>query len=287
MSKIYLTQFIERAARHEPNGEAIRFESRHSTWSSLNRATQELAGGLRDRGVAAGDRVAILALNCDRYVEVQFGCWRLSAAVVPLNTRWSAAEINYALQDSQPKVLIVDDAFAPMLTALEFDRKKTHLVFIGDGPGPDGATRYDALRQSGRVVEDLGGGGGDMAGIFYTGGTTGHPKGVMLTHTGLVATLLAASTSRSNAADKCPILCVLPMFHLAGAQLAIAAAIATVPLVMHKGFDPAAILQSIRTDRIDTLSLVPAMWRMLLTHPDAARTDFSSLKRAVPSSPAS
>jgi long-chain acyl-CoA synthetase len=281
MSRIHLAQFLERAARHAPTGAAIRFEARQSTWASLNRASQELAGGLRDLGVTKGDRVAILALNCDRYVEVQFGCWRVSAVVVPLNTRWSAAEINYALKDSAPKILVVDDAFVPMLPALELDSRATRVVFIGDGQLPVDATPYDALRGRAPLVTELGGGGDDVAGIFYTGGTTGYPKGVMLAHTSLVATLLAARVSHDNTTDRRPLLCVLPMFHLAGAQLAIAAAIATVPLVMQKGFDPAAILESIQRDRIDTLSLVPAMWRMLLSHPNASTTDFSSLKRAA------
>lgn len=281
MSRIHLAQFLERAARHAPTGAAIRFETRQSTWSSLNRASQQLAGGLRDLGVARGDRVAILALNSDRYVEVEFGCWRLAAIVVPLNTRWSVAEINYALKDSTPKVLVVDDAFVPMLDALGLDGTSTRVVFIGEGPPPPGAMSCEALRGRGAAVADLGGGGDDVAGIFYTGGTTGHPKGVMLAHTSLVATLLAARASGDAAADRRPLLCVLPMFHLAGAQLAIAAAIATVPLVMQKGFDPAAILECIQRDRIDTLSLVPAMWRMLLSHPNAASTDFSSLRRAA------
>lgn len=281
MSKLHLTQFIERAARHAGDKEAIRFEERQSTRASLNRATQELAGGLRTQGVGAGDRVAILALNSDRYVEVLFACWRLSAAVEPLNTRRSADEMSYGLKDSSPKVLVLDDAFAPMLGSLDFDKTKTRLVFIGDRGAPNGAMRYEELCQCGRPVDELGGGGEDLAGIFYTGGTTGHPKGVMLAHTSQVATLLAAGASRDETEKEPPILCVLPMFHLAGAQLAIAAAIAGVPLIMQPGFDIAAILRCIETDRVSTFSLVPSMWGMLLSHPSAASADLSSLKRAA------
>ncbi len=281
MSKIHLTQFIERAARHTPDNEAIRFEGRRSTWRSLNRATQELAGGLRAQGVGPGDRVAILALNSDRYVEVLFACWRLSAAVVPLNTRWSADEVGFGLRDSTPKVIFVDDAFAPMLGSLDFDAIGTRLAFIGDRTAPDGAIRYEDLRRCASPVDGLGGGGEELAGIFYTGGTTGHPKGVMLAHTSLVATLLAAGASRDQTEREPPILCVLPLFHLAGAQLVIAAAIAGVPLIMQPGFDIAAILRCVEADRVSTLSLVPSMWGMLLSHPGAASADLSSLKRAA------
>ncbi len=281
MSKIHLTQFIERAARHAGDKEAIRFEARRSTWASINRATEELAGGLRAQGVGAGDRVAILALNSDRYVEMLFACWRLSAVVVPVNTRWSIDEVRYGLKDSSPKAVVVDDAFAPMAGALDFGMTGPRVLFMGDRDALHGALTYDELRRSGRPTGELGGGGEDLAGIFYTGGTTGDPKGVMLAHTSLVATLLGASASQDESDKERPILCVLPMFHLAGAQLAIAAAITGVPLIMQPGFDIAAILHCIETDRVSTLSLVPSMWGMLLSHPNAASADLSSLKRAA------
>jgi len=280
MSKIHLTQFVERAARHMPNNEAVRFGERRSTWASLNQATRALAGGLRALGVSSGDRVAILALNSDRYVEMLFACWRLAAIVVPINTRWSSAEVSYGLKDSAPKLLIVDDSFAAMLPSIDYDASAIRVVFMGDGAPPVSTIPFETLR-AGVPVDELGGGGDAVAGIFYTGGTTGHPKGVMLAHTGLVATLLAVSPARDESAPPPPILCVLPMFHLAGAQLAIAAAIMGVPLVMQPGFEIAAILRCIETDRISTLSLVPSMWGMLLSHPSAATADLSSLKHAA------
>lgn len=281
MNRLHIAQFVERAARHNSSGDAIRFGARRSTWSSFNAATREIGGGLREHGIAVGDRVAILALNSDRYVEVLFACWRLAAVVVPINTRWSASELSYAIADSRPRVLVVDDAFAATIAALDIDRSGLRLVFIGDGATPDGAIHYDDLRRAGAPCDALGGGGEDLAGIFYTGGTTGHPKGVMLSHTGLISTLLAARSAPPQAGAPPPVLCVLPMFHLAGAQLAMAAAIACVPLIMLPTFDVSAVLRTIETDRVDTLSLVPSMWGMLLSHPDAENADLSSLKRAA------
>ena len=281
MSRIHLCQFLSRAAGLYPDRQAIRFEGRTRSWGEVNTASEELAGGLRRVGVKAGDRVAILAFNCDRYVEIFFAVWRLSAAVVPLNTRWSRDEVRYALADSTPTVLVVDDVFAGWIDDLGVVDAGIEVVHIGNAAAPAGATGYDALRTGVTPFTALGGGGEDMAGIFYTGGTTGHPKGVMLCHTSLVATLLAGRMGDDANTEDVAILCVLPMFHLAGAQLTIAAAIAGRQLIMHAAFDPGAIIDCIAHDRIDTLSLVPAMWGMLIAHPKAQDADLTSLRNAL------
>ena len=276
MSRIHLAQFLSRAARMFPDRPAIRFEGREQTWRELNTASEELAGGLARMGVKAGDRIAILALNCDRYVEFFFAIWRLSAAVVPINTRWSKDEIQYALDDSGASVLIVDDAFASLVAPLGMET----VIHIGDGEAPGNAISYAMVRRDAPRCNALGGGGEDMAGIFYTGGTTGRSKGVMLGHTALTATLLGGRLSEEPAEDVA-ILCVLPMFHLAGAQLSVAAALAGRQLIMHPTFDPGAIIDCIVKDRIDTLSLVPAMWGVLIDLPQAQGADLSSLKNAL------
>jgi acyl-CoA synthetase (AMP-forming)/AMP-acid ligase II len=281
MSRIHLAQFFSRAAGLFPDKKAIRCEGREQTWGELNTATEELAGGLRRQGVAAGDRVAILALNSDRYVEFFVAVWRLSAAVVPLNTRWSKDEIVYALRDSQANILVVDDVFAVLIEALQGEVGDLTVIHMGNAATPANAIAYDALRRDVTPVTGLGGGGEEMAGIFYTGGTTGHPKGAMLCHTGLVATLLAGKMGDEEPDENVAILAVLPMFHLAGAQLAVASAMAGRQLIMHPIFDPGAIIDCVVTDRIDTLSLVPAMWAMLIDHPKAQGADLSSLSNAL------
>lgn len=276
MSRIHLVQFLSRAARMFPERPAIRCDGREQTWWQLNSASEELAGGLSRMGVNAGDRIAILALNSDRYVELFFATWRLSAAVVPINTRWSKEEVQYAIDDSGAKLLVVDDVFAGLADSLTVD----DIIHIGDGNAPRNSTSYADIRRDALPFSGLGGGGEDMAGIFYTGGTTGHPKGAMLCHSALTATLLAGALDEKPSQDVA-ILCVLPLFHLAGAQLCIAAAIAGRPLIVHGIFDPAAIIDCIVKDRIDTLSLVPAMWGMLIDLPQAQGADLSSLKNAL------
>ena len=280
MSRLHLCQFLVRAAGLFPDRPALGFGGREQTWIELNRATEELAGGLRSLGVGKGDRVAILALNSDRYVEFFYAAWRLSAVVVPINTRCSKDEVGYALADSRPRVIVVDDAFAGLVEDMTAADGDVRVIHAGDGEPAAGSMRYDALRRLGAPVTCLGGADEDVAGIFYTGGTTGHPKGVMLCHTGLITTLLAGKRGEEPKQDVA-ILCVLPMFHLAGAQLAVASAIAARKLIIHPTCDPGAIIECVVRDRIDTLSLVPAMWNMLIDHPKAQDADLSSLTNAL------
>jgi long-chain acyl-CoA synthetase len=276
MSRIHLCQFLTRAAGLFPNRVATRFEGRERTWAALNSSTERFAGGLRELGVGPSDRVAVWALNHDRYVDMLFAVWRLRAAIVPINTRLSTEEVQSVLDDCGAKILVVDDWFAGRLPELTIDVSKISIIHIGDGARPSDVLGHERLSRDAPAVTSLGGSGEDMAGIFYTGGTTGRPKGAMLCHTSLVATLLAGRTV-IDAQEDTPILCVLPLFHLAGAQLVIAAAMAGRPLVMHAGFDPAAIIDCIVQDRIDTLSLVPAMWGMLIDHPRAEGADLTCL----------
>lgn len=174
----------------------------------------------------------------------------------------------------------MDDAFVGLLPAIRRADDNLRLVYVGRGAAPARVTAYEALRASGEQVFNLGGGGDDMAGIFYTGGTTGRPKGVLVAHTALVVTLMSAQVGPEAPKDA-SLLCVLQMFHMAGAQLAIVAAMTMRPLIIHPTFDPVAVLACIETDRVDTLSLVPAMWAMLVDHPAAANADLSGLRRVM------
>ena len=130
MSRLHLCQFLVRAAGLFPDRPALGFGGREQTWIELNRATEELAGGLRSLGVGKGDRVAILALNSDRYVEFFYAAWRLSAVVVPINTRCSKDEVGYALADSRPRVIVVDDAFAGLVEDIARRRTATDFLLL-------------------------------------------------------------------------------------------------------------------------------------------------------------
>ena len=169
-----LTQALHRAVATRPDGIATVCGGRRRTFAECRDRVARLASALRAHGVTLGDRVGILSLNTDRYVEAYMAIPWAGAAFNPINTRWSSSEIAYSLDDCDTRVLLIDDAFAAMVTELkEKSRSLTTLVHIGDQPTPEGMLSYETLIATHDPVPDAGRRGKDLAGVFYTGGTTG------------------------------------------------------------------------------------------------------------------
>ena len=174
-----IVQSVKRNVQNRGNGTATLFGDRGRSWGELRERVARLAGGLKSLGVAAGDRVAILALNSDRYLEAYVAVPWAGAVIVPLNIRWSPAELAYALNDSGACALVVDDASLKHAAPLQGEAGTLRsIIYIGDAVAPAGLVGYEALIEAHSPLPDAGKGGEDLAGIFYTGGTTGFPKGV-------------------------------------------------------------------------------------------------------------
>jgi acyl-CoA synthetase (AMP-forming)/AMP-acid ligase II len=185
---MYLTQSLHRAVQQHPQRIAVRCGARQHSFQAFGDRVARLAGALQQLGMQDGDRVAMLALNSDRYLEYQMAVPWGGGVMNPCNIRWSAAEILYALDDSGSTILLVDDTFRPMVEQFRGDaRTLREVIYCGDGPVPDGMHGYEALIAATAPVPDAVRRGDDLAGIFYTGGTTGFPKGVMLSHRNLAA----------------------------------------------------------------------------------------------------
>ncbi len=179
-------QDVHRNAQIRGNYIATDCAGRRHTWSEFKDRLFRFAGGLRSLGVQDKDGVAILALNSDRYFEYYFGVPWASACTVPLNVRWSVHENAYSIKNAGAKVLVVDDAFAPMIPALkEKDVPIDHVIYIGDKDTPGGMVNYEYLIVNNDPIDDAYRSNDDLADIFYIGGTKGFLKGVMLTHTNL------------------------------------------------------------------------------------------------------
>ena len=185
-----LTQGLRRAAQTKPNGMSTHFASRRRTWQQTADRVSRIAGALFALGVRPGDRVAILALNSDRYFELMYAIPWIGAVMVPINTRLAAPEIEYILSDSGAVALFIDTAMSHHLTALEDKMAGVReVVWLDDTSGPEGLLHFEDLTNYDPAL-DLGAANDDLAGLFYTGGTTGRSKGVMLTHTNLVVNAL-------------------------------------------------------------------------------------------------
>jgi len=155
-------------------------------------------------------------------------------------------------------------------------RSVREVIYMGEASAPAGMTHYEALIERSAPIPDDGRTGPDLAGIFYTGGTTGFPKGVMLSHGSLWASAAAAATFMPRIPDAAT-LHAAPMFHLAAFGGVVGALLTGARHVMISRFDPGLVLETIERHKVTSIALVPTMIRMLVSHPNLPTTDLSSL----------
>ena len=271
-----ITQALRGAVQLRKDSIATICAGRSRTWAEIGKRVAGAAGGLQRLGVCTGDRVAILAFNSGVYIEAFFSIAWAGGVVVPLNTRWAAAENLYALQDSSPRVLLFDGAFAGLAAELKLQCPTVILVSMVDAVLIEGATSFEALARE-QPIEDLSGKNDDLAGIFYTGGTTGFPKGVMLSHANIVYESLVWIYAL-NFREDTRYLHSAALFHLAGASPMVALTLVGGTHVMISKFEPEAAMQAIAEHKVDYCLFVPTMLNMLLNHPSLSHYDLSSVK---------
>lgn len=277
MPGLSLTQPIGKAASERPADLFTIFGDRRRCNADFADRITRLAGALRALGVGPGDRVAMLAANSDRYVEYVFATLWAGGVINPVNARWSAQEMAFSFTDSDTRMLLVDDSFAPMVAELRgLAPNLTHVIHAGDGAAPDGMHDYEDLIATHDPVDDAGRQGDDMAALLYTGGTTGRPKGVMLSHANIATGALAVSAAGGHGGDA-PGLHVAPFFHIGGVGTIFQFAFRRAPQVITPAFDPGETLRLIEAEKIGDLFVVPTMLRWLLDHPDVASRDLTSL----------
>lgn len=280
---MYLTQAIKRAAQVRANAVATRDGARERTWRECVDRIARLGGALRSMGVADGARTAVLALNSDRYYEYFYGTAWAGGAFVPVNARLAPPEIAWWISDSGAGVLFCDNVFAPAVAQLKASGAippGIRLVWMGDGEPPEGMASHDALIEGSEPAEDANRGYEDLAGLFYTGGTTGRSKGVMLSHRNLVFNAFNTQTAfRIEPGVRW--LHAAPMFHIADCSAVfgvtqIAGSHYFIPM-----FDPVGVMKATQAFRITDQLLVPTMCNMLVNHPDLGKYDMSSLRHVV------
>ena len=172
-----VTQTLRKAAQVGSDRPLTIFGNRTRTAGEVIERVR-LAGALHALGVAPGDRVAMLSLNSDRYLEYCSRCRGPARVLNPMNIRWSRREIAYSLNDCEHPVLLVDDTFAPVVPGVRGRARRPTVIHAGDGRPPEGMLSYEALVAGPSRSRTRAAAATSLAGVFYTGGTTGSPKGV-------------------------------------------------------------------------------------------------------------
>ena len=271
-----MTQTLGRAAQTRASHSATIFGDRRRSWAEVQDRVSRAAGGMMRLGVGPGDRVAVLALNSDVYLEMYYSVPWAGGVLVPLNTRWAEPELLFAVRDCEPKILCVDEHFAGCAAALAKAAAVTAIVYVGEGVLPDGMIAYEDLA-GGPPADDTERSDEDLFAIFYTGGTTGHPKGVMLSHRNVVLSGLNWNADL-RFDDDTVFLHVAGLFHLAGAAPAIALTMAAGAHVLVPKFDVVEACRTIQRERVNFTLMVPTMLNSLVNHSSLADFDLTSVR---------
>lgn len=275
--------WIAHHAANRPRKEAVRDlgTGRSFTYAELHRRVDAMAAHLGSLGIRRGDRVAVLAHNGVEYFDVQFACARTGAICVLLNWRLTVSELEYMLTDSAPAILIHDVQFADTATELRTRGAVAELLMI-DGGAPDSPYEAALAAADGQPYEREVLTHDDVITIMYTSGTTGLPKGAMITHGMNFWNCVNLGIPAGVGLDTVH-LSVLPLFHTGGLNCYSNPVLhAGGTVVIQRAFDPGEALRVLGdpAQGITHFFAVPAPYQFMLQHPDFAATDLSRLRIA-------
>lgn len=274
-------EFLTNTARSHPDRVAWIWDDQTRTYGESNERADAIAHQLVSFGLVPGDRVALLMENRPEVMEAMFGCWKAGMAAAPLNARFTAQEIEYHVNDSGARALIVGAELAGVVTELRHLLPSIEFVIQVGGPSVCDHHDWDEIvvGHAGPPFPAVTVEPDDLAWLAYTSGTTGCPKGAMLTHGVLVFEVLGML------ADFFPLdvqhvgIHAAPLTHGSGhVSLVFVAKGCSQVILSRTGFDVAMFLEMVERHRVNAMFLVPTMVKMIVQHPDVDSRDLSSLR---------
>lgn len=271
-----LGDITRKHSRLDPDKECMVCDEVRLTWKQLNQRVNRLAGALAGMGVEKGTKVATLALNCHRLVEIYYATSKLGAVAVPLNFRLAPDELVYVINHSDAEVLVVDHNTIEMAEGF-LDRLENIRERIVFRTAAEGWLDYEKLLEESSDIEpEVEVSEDDLCHLQYTGGTTGLPKGVMITHRNYLTTAIGMGLSLEFQPHYTT-LQVLPIFHTAWWPILIHH-LAGCRAVIANRFDFAEILATAEREKVTHINMVPVLFSWLLDFPDAEKYDLSSIR---------
>ena len=276
-----LCGLIERSAMINGDAEAIVDGDTRYTWRESRDRIARLASGLKSLGCETGDRIAILGLNSHRYFECIFASPWVGGVMVPINIRLAPPEMAYCLDNSGTSVLFVDETFLPVVEKIADQVESLReIVLMGEGESALCTASHEALITNSEPMEPVDQGPEDLSGLYYTGGTTGLSKGVMLSHANQVTNALQTRMAFDMGKDSI-YLNVAPMFHAANMIGMLNATMAASRHVFVPMFTPDIVLETVQKENVSHAVMVPTMVNMVFHHPDIDDFDLSSIETVL------
>jgi fatty-acyl-CoA synthase len=270
-------------ATRTPDKAITVFEGETTTYGEMATRAAALAGGLSERGIGRGDVVALLSYNCPEFLETVFAANHLGGIAMPINWRLAAPEVRYILEHSAAGALVCDESLVDLADEATKDREATlvRACVARSAPTPDGWTALADLRADPPTAARVEVAADDVHRLMYTSGTTGRPKGVMLTHANLawknLAHLVEFGFTRADLGLACG-----PLYHVGALDLTTTTLIAAgATIILHRSFDAVAVADEIERSRVTTVWLAPAMVNALMALPDIEERDLSSVRVIV------
>jgi long-chain acyl-CoA synthetase len=270
---------LKRSIASNPAKTAIVCGSTHLSFEEVGQRVNRLSSALGQLGIRRGDRVAVLSLNCHRFLELYYAVPQMGASIVPVNFRIPPHEVKYILDHSESRAIAVDQSLANLINEIRPHLETVrHFILMSDDER-DGYVNYDELLSQGEAdfqapeLDDE-----ELLGLFYTSGTTAEPKGVMLTHKNMLSNVKHSESVYEYQPDEI-YLHAAPMFHLADGAAVFSNTARGSTQVFIPRFEPRLVLDTLARERITTVLLVPTMINFLLQAPDVDSYDLSSLRR--------
>jgi fatty-acyl-CoA synthase len=267
---------LERHALMQPHATALRFLGNTVTWDGLQRRVGALANALSRRGVGFGDRVMILMLNRTEFVESVLAANMLGAIAVPLNFRLTPAEIAFLVEDCEARLMITEAVLAPVAAGVRDIQPLLDMIIVAAGSTDESVFGYeDLINEPGDSHEPVDIPNDSPALIMYTSGTTGRPKGAVLTHTNLTGqTMTGLYTNGADINSDVGFIGV-PFFHIAGIGNMLTGMLLGIPTVIYPlgSFEPGQLLDVLAAEKVTGIFLVPAQWQAVCAEQQARPRD--------------
>ena len=260
-----------------PDREAIIFEGNRWSFSDLADRSNRLANALAGMGVGQGDKVGMLQVNCNECIEVYFATAKLGATYVPLNFRARAEELEFMINFSEASALFLGQRYVKMINSMREQIPGMKNFVSVEGPA-EGMLDYESVIAEAdpeEVFTDID--DNDTSILMFTAGTTGQPKGVMLTHDNLATYVLNNVSPADPDIEEKNILTV-PLYHIAGMQAVLAAVYGGRTLVVQRQFDPSDWMSLVETESVTRAMMVPTMLKQLMEHEEFPKRNLSSLQ---------